>query len=353
MTKILYFSRGRGYGHSMVDILIRRDLLTYYPHVEISMASYADGLRSFIQNDIKVEELDIDLDDEYSIFSGGPILDLIHRINPDLIISHEMFIAVQIAKKLSIPSILITHWFFEQVTPENKKSLVFQEMFNDTNEVIMIDIENFHIKPKTLKAPTTFVGPITRIPSKHFNDKKTRARYGLREDIDIVCLSLGGGRSKESLYIAKTTIELFNRTKDPSLGLIYFAGENYKYFSEYKNNDRFYLGTNEWDYYMDVQAIANIVITRGTFNTLSELATMDIPSISILDDTNPVDRFHAKNFEKIGTTNVIDLNQLTSEILLEKINFFRRNKVIHKELVEKYKNSIGLKKATAIISKYL
>jgi len=313
--KILYLSRGRGFSHAMNDLLIIKELKNLNKKLSILVASYDKGYTYFLKNGFRPFNLGLKQNDELTLKASLRIWSLIRKFKPDLVVSDEVFIALHITRGLKIPSILITHWFFELLS---KKHPIIPAV-KKANHVIFVDTPEFHTIPPDFNVHLTFVGPVIREFDYTLKDK-TRARNELGINIkDKVILVTPGGRHKDRNKLLEVSVEVFKELKDDNLKLILLTGELYgKYSKRLKNEDRILV--KDFDWKMDRLMVASdMVICKGTFSITWELAYLGIPSISIPDINNPIDQIHVNRMDKYNLTLRIDPRRLKKSVLLENV----------------------------------
>jgi len=329
--KILYLSRGRGFSHAMNDLLIIKELKNLNKKLSILVASYDKGYTYFLKNGFRPFNLGLKQNDELTLKASLRIWSLIRKFKPDLVVSDEVFIALHITRGLKIPSILITHWFFELLS---KKHPIIPAV-KKANHVIFVDTPEFHTIPPDFNVHLTFVGPVIREFDYTLKDK-TRARNELGINIkDKVILVTPGGRHKDRNKLLEVSVEVFKELKDDNLKLILLTGELYgKYSKRLKNEDRILV--KDFDWKMDRLMVASdMVICKGTFSITWELAYLGIPSISIPDINNPIDQIHVNRMDKYNLTLRIDPRRLNKSVLLENVKKILDSKNKTTEILKK------------------
>jgi uncharacterized protein (TIGR00661 family) len=313
--RLLYLSRGRGFSHAMNDLLIIKELKDMNKRLSILVASYDKGYTYFSENGFEPFNLGLKQNDELTLKSALRIWSLIRRFKPDLVVTDEVFIALHITKGLRIPSILITHWFFESF---NKKHPMIPAV-KKANYVIFVDTPEFHTIPFDFNVHITFVGPVIREFEYTLKDKKkARDELGI-DNKDKVILVTPGGRYRDRNKLLELSTEVFKELDDDNIKLILLTGELYKDYSEkFKNENRIIVKDYDWN--MDRLMVASdIAICKGTFSTTWELAYLGIPSISVPDLDNPIDQIHVNKMDKYNITLRMDPRKLNKSTLLRKV----------------------------------
>ncbi len=347
-AKILYFSRGRGFSHAMYDLLILEELKKINRNLSILVATYDRGYTYFVKNGFNPFNLGLNQDEELTLKAGFRMWSLIRRFKPDLVVADEVFIVLHITKALKIPSVLITHWFFENFSEKHPMIPVVKK----AKHVVFVDTPEFHTIPFDFNVHLTCVGPIIRDFKYGLKDrKKARKELGINLR-DKVILVTPGGRHKDRSKLLEVSLDAFKDLRSDNLKLILLAGELCEEYSKRCGNDeRIIVKDFEWE--MDRLIVASdLVICKGTFMTTWEIAYLGVPSISI-PDIGHIDQFHVNRMVGHGFTTKIDPRRLSKKILLKKIKEIlyndRKNKNISKE-IKKFITGRGQKDAAEEIN---
>src|SRR4051812_41700023 len=107
--KVLFFSRGRGYGHAVPDMAISRELQNRISGLKIRFVSYAAGAHILRKNAEDVIDLKLP---EANSFIATLVRssDVIARERPSCIIAHEEFAALPAAMMRGLPSAFLSAW---------------------------------------------------------------------------------------------------------------------------------------------------------------------------------------------------------------------------------------------------
>jgi uncharacterized protein (TIGR00661 family) len=299
----------------MNDFLILKELKKINNELSILVASYDKGYTYFLGNGFRPFNLGLKQDEELSLKAGFRIWSIIRKFKPDLVVSDEVFIALHITKGLKIPSVLITHWFFETLS-ENHPMI---PAVKKADHVIFVDTAQFHNIPMYYNVHLTFVGPVLREFEYNLRDKeKAKKELGISDENRVILVTPGGRHSDRSKLL-DVSIEAFKELKEKNVKLILLTGELYdKYFNELSEDNNIIV--KDFDWKMDRLMVASdLVICKGTFSTTWELAFLGIPSISIPDINNPIDQIHVNRMNKHNLTLRIDPRRLNKLNLLKNI----------------------------------
>ena len=323
--KVLYFSRGRGFGHAIGDMEVIRELERRDENLDISVVSYAHGYEAFVKNGFtEIEDLHLDYENEFSCPQGLERINrLIKSIRPDVIVANEMFNVLPLAREHRLPAVLITHWFFESV---HSKPTVLSLFMACANHIIFGDLEDFHEKPTKLKVPVSFVGPIMRKIVVNVKDRDIlKEELGFQKMDRVILVSFGGGFHnvgdglEKGRVVLKKLYKAFDQLNIHNLKLILLVGRLYDYAISKFDNPNVTILRESWDF-DKLMAASDLAIVRGSYRTLCELAVIGTPAICIpFLKGNPVDEMHIRNFQRLGTLETLELEELTPESLMENI----------------------------------
>lgn len=167
--KIAYFSRGRGRGHAIADIEIAARLKPLLPAAEIVFVSYGTGARTLREHGIDV--IDMGLPDANSIAATTVIAGrIVGGLRPDLVVAHEEFPALPVAKIFGMPAIFLTD-FFGEPGKFSAESLWFAD------RILFLDRAGVHEEPPSAAGKVVYLGPQLR----NFFWRRAQAKKARRE----------------------------------------------------------------------------------------------------------------------------------------------------------------------------
>ena len=153
MTKVLFFSRGRGRGHAIPDLAIAAELARLAPELTVRFASYATGLETLVEAGHAA--VDLQLPDD------APYLELLVRAarviaaeQPDLVVSHEEFAALPAARTFGLPSVFVVDFF-----PSRD---VWLESLRYADDILFIERRGIFAEPAELRGRVRYLGPVVR-----------------------------------------------------------------------------------------------------------------------------------------------------------------------------------------------
>ncbi len=299
--RILYFSRGLGRSHAVIDIKISKALDELGTNFEFLFVSHATGADTFKQQGHPV--VDLGIPERPSFLEALlPIARIIEECKPVAVISHEGFEALPAAKIFKLPAILITHWF---VDAEHSST----ETLDYVDRVVFLEEPGLFPEPPNVKGKVDYVGPPVRNFSYQRTDRsRARKELGLSEK-GLVVLVLQGSFPEAQAPIVDVVIPAFDALKSAGKQLIWVADQDYAALHSRLGHRRD-LTIKETDWQIDRLMVASdLVITKATYNIDLELMALGVPSISILKEkANPFGRvFSGRN----PTATILDYERLT------------------------------------------
>lgn len=277
-TDLLWFSRGRGWGHAVPDMLLLQQFTESYPKCRVRVASYADGAEVFRRSGWEVIDLALPRNPAPAEFRrrAGQVIE---RLTPHMLVSREEFQIPELAAARGLRNVVLTHWFLPSVHP-SMAALTWADL--------VVFLEDFGVfsPPEWLRPKVFEAGPVCRRlshPAKRSNADLRRVIFALgarlRADPPQVLPRL---RSllREGVPEQVYTGWLGNEADEDILRA---AGLRHHFHDFGFRRDS-----------LAEFAAATCVITSGTYNTLLELELLEIPSYRLTVSENPIDEAYAK-----------------------------------------------------------
>ena len=152
-TRILFFSRGRGRGHALRDLMIAEHL-SHQASVDVQFVSYGTGASALRAAGRVIYDLKFP-DDNPFIETIVSATRLAYEQRPDLIIAHEEFAALIAARSANIPALFVTDWFLDP-------SHMFMKSLELANEILFLEDKGLFTEPPALCGKVHYFGPILR-----------------------------------------------------------------------------------------------------------------------------------------------------------------------------------------------
>jgi hypothetical protein len=279
--KVLFFSRGRGRGHTVVDIEVGRELGELRDDVEIRFVSYGTGARTFQERGIEV--IDLGLPDANGIGVTTVLAGrLIGRLQPDLVVAHEEFAALPAAKIFGARTVMITD-FFGESGKFSMESLWFAD------QVLFIDRKGVFEEPESVKGKVRYLGPQVR-KFEYGRRDRSRARRELGIDADATVIGMFPGSWTEAMApVADRLLAAFDGAKLRGKHLLWLAGQDAELIRR-RVEGRSDVTVIDVDWRIDRLMVAcDLAITKSTRTTVRELASLGIRTLSVDSGLNEVD----------------------------------------------------------------
>lgn len=289
--QIVFFSRGKGRGHAIPDAAIARELLALDPNVEIAFVSYSVGAQTLRELGHGVADLNLPEDNPTweTIVRVGQLLRVLHEQAPDmLVVSHEEFCALPVAKQFGLRTVFLTDWFLPAET-EPMKCLQYAD------EIVFMDEPGIYDEPQYLSGKVSYVGPVLRDLQPRAQDRaERRAAWGVANDAAVILVSPGGAgmHSEARAPICDLVLAAFELLDFPEKRLVWVAGQpDYEIVSQkFASRPDALLLKPHYDFTPTVLA-ADVVMTKGNRLPLFESEALGIPSISISFGHNSIDDY--------------------------------------------------------------
>jgi len=279
---VLFFSRGRGHGHAIPDMAIADELHTLDSAIDIRFVSYGTGATTLLENHRQV--IDLQMHDTNLMWStvvrAGRV---IAKMKPDIVVSHEEFAALPVAKIFNIPTVFITEWFTYAATA-SMQALLYAD------DILFAEQKGLFEEPHYLKDRIHYVGSVLRRFSWTKSDRhRARHELGLPLDGTVILVAPGGWATEEREPFAEMILSAFEAIAADRKLLIWLAGNDYEALLK-RCSGRTNVMLKAYDWQIDRLMVASdLAITKANRITVKELAALGIPSISISHGGNPID----------------------------------------------------------------
>lgn len=273
---VLWFSRGRGRGHAIPDLEIAREWEAIAPSIDVRFVSYATGAdtieaagRPLIRLDMPERGSTADM----TVYAGR----LIGTLDPRLVVAHEEFSALPAAKIFAKPTVLITDWF----TSPDMHSMQCSRF---ADRIVFTDETGIYDEPQWARGRIDYVGPILR-RFEYSREDRVRARRELSIPDEAFFVAVLPGSWTEEMLASFDLIAAAYRFLPEPKRMTWVAGADASRLARFDG-----LSVVEFDPRIDrLICAADIAITKCNRKTLLELDWLGVPSVSIRNETNPID----------------------------------------------------------------
>jgi len=281
--RILFFSRGKGRGHAVPDNAMAGDLMRLQPNLEITFVSYSVGAATL--RALGWDVIDLDLPEDPPLWDiVGRITTILRSRRPDLVVSHEEFSVVPMAKAFGLRVVFMTDWFADANWPA-------MQALRHADEVIFMDEPGFWDVPHYLLERVHYVGCVLRRLEKS-DPVQTRRNLEIRRDAMVVLVAPGGSamHSEARAPVFDLIVRAFEMMDVGEKKLIYVAPEaDYQTHIERVAGRADVLIIKPSGSFTATMVASDLVITTGNRTPILESQALGIPSISISSGHNPID----------------------------------------------------------------
>jgi|EndMetStandDraft_5_1072996.scaffolds.fasta_scaffold03468_2 UDP-N-acetylglucosamine:LPS N-acetylglucosamine transferase len=283
--RILFFSRGKGRGHAIPDAAIATDLMAREPSVEVTFASYSTGLATL--RDLGCPVIDLGLPETNPLWDTvSRVIALLREHSADLILSHEEFAAVPVAKAFGIPAVFLTDWFLDSDHLLMKSLAV-------ADEVLFMDAPGYFDEPEYLAGKVRYVGNIFRhLERSDAQGEAKRVSLGIPRTATVISVLPGGAtmHSEASAPVFDLVVDAFRNASLPDKRLMWVADRrDHEDLGKRAGLGRALILLEP---HLDIASTivaSDLVITKSNRRTLLECQALGVPSISISFGLNPMD----------------------------------------------------------------
>lgn len=300
--KILFVSRGKGWGHSIRDIEITKQIQTINPLIEVIHVSWADGLKAYLKNEYSCIDIGVCYTENEK---QNKLLEIIHQVQPSHIISDEDADTIIVSHQIGIPCCYITNFFTDSHKEFEYLSYCDFTIFAEYDDLA------YAMSPEILGRNNIFcVGPISRMyhaGSPFFSEKESLQNN--------VLITLGASRERNA--------RLENIQLIWQISKVYIEDVHFWILGDYKSffrNKPFASNVTWLSEVKDIREwlpLMDAVISRGGINTLWEMASAGLMSIAIpySANVNHMESYYAKMMEKRGLAKVMMQSKLSANEL--------------------------------------
>ena len=302
MKKLLFLSRGKGWGHSIRDIEIVK-YLSHTNEYEVLFASYGAGYEAYRTKGIPCYDLQC-REGDY----GGPLIEsfisLIKKLSPTWIVSDEELFMLPISHGFGIPCAYITNYF-------EPKDFIEKTCINYSDLILFAEYDNLcsddHVNPSMLH----YVGPIYQKVERIKKSKES----------NIVLVMLGGSKNRWSVI---ANVALIKKLISANVSDVRYrvVGDE---ISNILNEMNIPTENIEWSRRdKDLNKVlegCGAAIIRGGINSLWEMASIGMPTLCVPypKEVNPMEARYAEMMQERGLSSFIFQSDITHETLYKQL----------------------------------
>jgi hypothetical protein len=279
--RVAFFCRGRGKGHVVPDIAIADEMLRLHANAEINWISYSTGAELLRNEGFSVVDLELP-DDNPFIPTQLKSLEIVRRLQPDLVIAHEEFAAIAAAKICGVNTIDLVDFFLHP-------SHLWMQCLACCNEVIFLDDEGYFPAPPSLQDKIYYAGRfVRRLGCSPGETLQARSFLKLDPGTTLI-VAYSGNWTEQQAPIADLLIPAFRSLPHSNKLLVWIAGKDFAPLSSsLARRDDVVIKSHDSNFDMWLAA-ADLVITKGTRKTALEVSYLNKPSVSLSYNLNRID----------------------------------------------------------------
>jgi hypothetical protein len=159
MPKIVFITRGHGYGHAARDLLVVEAMRRAAPDVELVLAASGTGAEYYRRRGVEFVDLGIPDERDTGEEAGRTVFEFLTSQGPvDLVVVDEVMWALPIcARVLKVPCVLLTDWFYSEIGRP-----LLDATMNQAVEIFVTDFPEAHPEPTGVTVPVTYTGPLVK-----------------------------------------------------------------------------------------------------------------------------------------------------------------------------------------------
>ena len=281
-TGVLFFSRGRGRGHAVPDIEIVECLHESRPDVQVRFVSYGTGARTI--EAAGHELIDLGLPDgggtaEVTALGGK----LIGWLQPKIVVSHEEFAVLPVAKAFGQPTIFIGEWFVSADT-------YFMHTLKFADCVLLMEDQGLFQEPPYVQGRVEYFGRFLRRFDYSREDRlRARRELGLPGEAAIFVVIPGAFATEQRAPLAELLVAAFDLLETQPRCLVWVAGQDY---AELRERLGHRADVFVYDHVVPpdkVMVAADAAVTKANRGSVLELRALGIPSVAVTQGDNPID----------------------------------------------------------------
>lgn len=264
MPRIVFLSRGHGFGHAARDLLILEAVRRVRPDAEVVLASSGSGFEYFRRRAVPCVDLGIPDTTDTSQDAGKRVFEFLKSQGQlDLVLTDEVMWALPICRRLlNVECVLVTDWFYAEL-----KLPHLDATMNQAAAVVVTDFEAAHRRPESVTVPVHFTSPLVKTFPTYPDGHRTELAFTGAAPAGVV--TLGGMPDRpEARRIAELAIAAWGSGE---LHLLADGDDapNVRWHGVSTAPERFYRA-------------ADVVIADAAGFTVCELARSGVPTVAVL-----------------------------------------------------------------------
>lgn len=302
---IIFFSKGRGCEFAIQDIALGGELRKLRQNWRIFYASYAAG--AIMLRKKGVEYIDLRLPDNNAFLDTvDRSIAVIREKRPGFVICHEEPGAVYAAHVMNVPALYIATWL-------PAAAMVGAEALAYCSSVIVLGHPGIIQVPKHVRVKPIFVGPIQReMAFKKSHKSILRREYGIGEHEFVVLGLPGDAMAEDRTPLFELVVAAFISLLVSEKWLYWVSARDFKGMGDKVKEIPGVVLMDIVDPIEKIMAVADIIITKGSYSNTVDAAMLGVPSISIAFGENSGEDGLVS---RINTNLALNAKALSSDVL--------------------------------------
>jgi hypothetical protein len=291
--QLLFFSRGTGRGHAIVDAAIANELGRLEPKLDVAFVSYDVGAATL--KDLGQDVIDLEFSDDKPFWETMlRIAPLLQGQHPALVVSHEEFCVPPLCKAFGLPVVSLADRFTNSDSPE-------MQALRYADRVICLGDRGVYDEPPCLAGEVTYLGCVIRLlECEGFDEAGSRHALGIPPEATVVLVCPGGSEmhSEACAPLFDLVLKAYDALGFEEKRLIWIAGlADHDSFVE-KSAQRGDLMILKPHYnFIPTLMTCDLVISKGNLRVLLECEALRIPTISISSSPDALDDLRASRIQ--------------------------------------------------------
>jgi hypothetical protein len=278
---VLFFTRGRGRGHAIPDLVILKELNAIASDIEWVFASYAVGAATLAEAGLPV--IDLLLPDD------APFLEILVRatrtmakVRADAVVSHEEFAALPAAHVFRKPAVFLVDFF-----PQYDLRL---DSLRYADRILFIEHRGIFEEPAEVAGRVRYVGPVLRpLLASRADRPAAREEMGVSPATKLVSVIPGAWANETRAPMCDLVIAAWEALPHAQKKLIWVAGTDQAALAQKACGRSDITILQHHSPIERLMVASDLVITKSNRGTTIDAARLLVPSLSLSFGFNRID----------------------------------------------------------------
>jgi hypothetical protein len=305
IPSLLFFCRGRGRGHAIPDAVIAGRIREQDPRAQIRFVSYATGARTLVDHGFPTLDLDLPEDAPFLSVLVAATRVMAAGQRADLVVSHEEFAVLPVAKALGFPTCLVVDFF--------PWSDLGRHSLRHADRIAFIEQPGIFGEPPEVQGRVAYTGPVVRpLVASRTGSAAAREALGIGPGTVVVSVIPGAYATEERAPILDLVSAAFRRLEAPDKLLVWVAGTDHRALAGKLGDVAPVRVLEQYAPIERLMVASNVVITKSNRGTTIDLARLGVPSLSLSHGLNQIDEVIVR---RIRTNLALDARGLDPAVL--------------------------------------